>query len=75
MKSDGRIVFTTFYQSYGYEEFIEGIKPVMNDAQGGDIKYVIEDGVFKHFCNRELSITLEETTIFDKAVGNVGKLP
>lgn len=51
LKTAGRIAFTTFHQSYGYEEFIEGIKPVMNEHQtSGDIKYAIEDGVFKKFC-------------------------
>lgn len=45
----GRVAFTTFHQSYGYEEFIEGIKPVLNG--GSDIGYTIEDGVFKKFCD------------------------
>ena len=31
-KADGLIEFTTFHQSYGYEEFIEGIKPVMDNT-------------------------------------------
>ena len=47
-KRDGRIEFTTFHQSYGYEEFIEGIKPVVN--ADGNIEYKVEDGLFKNFC-------------------------
>lgn len=50
-KSKGRIAFTTFHQSYGYEEFIEGIKPIM-DESNSDVGYSIEDGVFKDFCKR-----------------------
>lgn len=45
---EGRVKFVTFHQSYGYEEFIEGIKPVLNDQNG--IGYTIEDGAFKAFC-------------------------
>lgn len=50
LKEDGRIAFTTFHQSYGYEEFIEGIKPVVDD-EVIDISYTIEPGVFKKFCD------------------------
>jgi len=53
-KNDGLIEFTTFHQSYGYEEVIEGIKPILeNDSdEQGDVKYTIEDGLFKAFCNK-----------------------
>ena len=46
--TQGRIEFTTFHQSYGYEEFIEGIKPVVN--VDGNVEYKVEDGLFKKFC-------------------------
>jgi 5-methylcytosine-specific restriction protein B len=55
-KTQGRIEFTTFHQSYGYEEFIEGIRPdVVDDGDqedGGDIRYSIQPGVFKKFCEK-----------------------
>lgn len=43
-----QIQFVTFHQSYSYEEFVEGIKPKIND--NGDIEYSIEDGIFKKMC-------------------------
>lgn len=49
LKKAGRIAFTTFHQSYGYEEFIEGIKPVVDDSKQ-DVGYTIEAGIFKQFC-------------------------
>ncbi len=51
---NGQIVFTTFHQSYGYEEFVEGIKPVMDGEQGNskEVEYEIKDGVFKELCEK-----------------------
>ena len=53
-KADGLIEFTTFHQAYGYEEFIEGIKPVMEAGSDDqkDIEYEITPGLFKSFCER-----------------------
>lgn len=62
LKKAGRISFTTFHQSYGYEEFIEGIKPII-DENKQDIGYTIEPGVFKKFCDNAKSITRISTGI------------
>lgn len=42
--------FVTFHQSYGYEDFLEGLKPKTDDT--GAISYEIEPGVFKDICDK-----------------------
>lgn len=44
---EAQIGFVTFHQSYGYEDFVEGIK-VKEDK--GQLKYPVVAGVFKRFC-------------------------
>ncbi|MCV3337039.1 AAA family ATPase [Campylobacter sp. RKI_CA19_01121] len=53
---NGQIVFTTFHQSYGYEEFVEGIKPDINKTaeNSQEVKYKIEKGIFKELCEKAL---------------------
>jgi len=71
-KEDGLIAFTTFHQSFGYEEFIEGIRPVLSDEDnpdgGREVEYEIHDGIFKAFCNSAIHGTiLSNDDIFDKS--------
>ena len=64
LKAVGQIAFTTFHQSYGYEEFIEGIKPSLNqdtDNEGSeDVLYTLNDGVFKEFCLRAQEVVVDK---------------
>lgn len=48
LMEEGRIKFVTFHQSYGYEEFIQGIAAEVN--KDGQVKYTTKDGVFVRFC-------------------------
>lgn len=51
-----RIQFVTFHQSYGYEEFVEGIKAKSEDGQ---ISYEVEPGIFTQIC-RQASVGIEQ---------------
>ena len=47
-----RYSMVTFHQSYGYEEFVEGLRPVLDDSEAESIGYEIRPGVFKELCRR-----------------------
>jgi len=55
LRSDygNRFTFATFHQSYGYEEFVEGLRPILGEEAGtGQVRYEIRDGAFKQLCDR-----------------------
>lgn len=58
LREEGRIEFVTFHQSMSYEDFVEGIKPKMDETstEKGEIPeqlhYEISDGVFKRIADR-----------------------
>ncbi len=52
LKVKGQIDMVTFHQSYNYEDFIEGIRPDLDDDGNGNIEYELSEGVFKKISIR-----------------------
>lgn len=83
--SEGRIKFTTFHQSYSYEEFVEGIRPVIEDRYGKEttvsrsettVNYKAFNGVFKSLCERAAkNPSMKYVSIIDEINrGNISKI-
>jgi hypothetical protein len=70
-----RYEFVTFHQAFSYEDFIEGIKPVM-DEESNELKYEIKDGVFKQICKRALNDPENRYALFIDEInrGNVANI-
>jgi 5-methylcytosine-specific restriction protein B len=47
--AEKRIQFVTFHQSYGYEEFVEGLRA---SSDQGQVSYDVEPGIFKQICEQ-----------------------
>lgn len=69
--------FVTFHQSYGYEEFVEGLRPVLDsDLKEGEVKYEIRDGVFKKLCEEARQNPTERYAMVIDEInrGNISKI-
>ena len=59
-----RIQFVTFHQSYGYEEFVEGLRAVTEDGQ---VSYEVQGGIFKRICASAMSNIAKSQSITQKS--------
>ena len=48
LRREGRIRFVTFHQSYSYEDFVEGLRPELNNGQ---VTYRVRPGIFRDACD------------------------
>ena len=70
---EGRIVFTTFHQNYGYEDFIQGIRPQLD---GEKIGFHMADGVFKKLADTAMLHPEQNYVIIIDEInrGNISKI-
>ena len=68
-KDRNLIKFITFHQSYGYEDFIEGIRPYLKE-ESKDLKYTLHSGIFKDMCKRAKSDKKSQLQILKKIFCN-----
>ena len=52
LRDSGQIATVTFHQNYAYEDFIEGIQPVLKNEVGGEIGYRLRQGIFKQIAEK-----------------------
>ena len=79
LRGEGRISFVTFHQSYGYEDFVEGLRPEMNE---GLVSYRVRPGLFRDACDAARRNTLvkpglsgkplKDRTVFKMSLGVAG---
>ena len=75
LRDEGRIEFVTFHQNYAYEDFIEGIRPVL-DKGTKELRYELRDGIFKQIAERARECPNEHYVLIIDEInrGNIAKI-
>jgi 5-methylcytosine-specific restriction protein B len=72
----GQIGFVSFHQSFGYEDFVEGIKPRLDDSDGeegpSNLNYHIAAGIFKLLAERAIYGLHLQRQLRERPVGMSG---
>lgn len=70
-----RYEFVTFHQAYSYEDFVEGIRPELNE-ESGELNYPPRPGIFRRICQRAEADPEHRYAIFIDEInrGNTAKI-
>jgi 5-methylcytosine-specific restriction enzyme B len=60
--ASGQVVFTTFHQSFSYEDFVEGLRAETDEQ--GQLSYKVVPGVFRTLCELVSGPSPAETSVF-----------
>ena len=77
LKKNNRIAMVTFHQNFAYEDFIEGIRPVLRRSESQeDIQYELSKGVFRKIaCKAYKDRSQKYVLIIDEINrGNIAKI-
>ena len=74
-KKQGRIAMVTFHQNFTYEDFIEGIRPVLND-ESENVRYELSKGIFREIAERASRNEKENYVLIIDEInrGNIAKI-
>lgn len=72
----GRIAFTTFHQSFAYEDFVEGIRAetIKDEDNKSNISYAVKNGIFKEIANAAAGELIRNNLIGISQEPNVWKI-
>lgn len=67
------LTMVTFHQSFGYEEFVEGLRP---EPLNGQVQYRVHAGIFRRLCERAEQYPDRRFALFIDEInrGNVSKI-
>ena len=71
LRKTGQIEFVTFHQSFSYEEFIEGLRPILDEDGDGQARYEVRDGVLKKLALRAIDEGMGYSGGFEKSWKNL----
>ena len=70
----GQVAMITFHQNFAYEDFVEGIRPVLQS--GGSLTYELRSGIFKRFAEAAQDRQNEKFVLIIDEInrGNIAKI-
>lgn len=76
LRQGGQIAMVTFHQNFAYEDFIEGIRPILDDSESEEIRYELSKGVFREISDKAANNKQKKYVLIIDEInrGNIAKI-